>query len=111
MKAQHTPGPWNVCENAPSLIEADIGHEDGLPRIIAQAFDPIPHIGTATVNANARLIAASPQMLAELEKVEKLLLAISATDYPVSDELTSVQCAIVAARGSYVPVHHTGDAK
>lgn len=63
----HTPGPWRVCENAPSLIEADIGHADGLPRTIAQALDPIPHIGDATVNANARLIAAAPELLMALQ--------------------------------------------
>lgn len=108
MNGQHTQGPWNVCPNAPSLIEADIGHEDGLPRIIAQALDPIPHIGDATVNANARLIAASPRMLAELEKVEKLLQAISSTDYPVSEELAGVQCAIAAARGPHVLVQKKG---
>lgn len=50
------------------------------------------------------LIAASARMLAELEKVEKLLQAISATDYPVSEELAGVQRAIAAARGSHVPV-------
>lgn len=63
---KHTPGPWSVCQHSPSMIEANIGHDDGLPRIIAQALDPIPHIGDAMVNANARLIASAPELLEAL---------------------------------------------
>lgn len=69
-KAIHTPGPWQVCVDAPSLIEASIGHEDGLMRTIAQALDPIPHIGDKTVNANARLIAAAPELLKALQNLD-----------------------------------------
>lgn len=94
-KAIHTPGPWQVCVDAPSLIEASIGHEDGLMRTIAQALDPIPHIGDKTVNANARLIAAAPELLDVLQVIVRQC-GSRLTDVSGNDALLSCAEAVIA---------------
>ena len=93
----HTPGPWRVCKNAPSLIEADIGHADGLHRTIAQALDPIPHIGVAAVNANARLISAAPDLLKALKNARDLLRA---DGYAAGATMDEIDAAIAKATGA-----------
>ena len=61
MKTQHTPGPWTVDNQY-------IHGPDGI-RFLAVA-------GDGAGQANARLIASSPELLAELERTEASLTAI-----------------------------------
>lgn len=65
MSAQHTPGPWEACE------PGDYGDFDGESRVVCSA-DPDDMRRIAVVHwskhhpetdANARLIAASPELL------------------------------------------------
>ena len=65
----HTPGPWRTCPNTPSLVQA-VGRKGD--DIIAQAFDPVPYIGIPEMWANARLIAAAPDLLRVLEAIWRL---------------------------------------
>ncbi len=66
MKAQHTPGPWS-----------DTGHDGKLSIVVETPFGsvakalPVGDIGQE--RANARLIAAAPELLAGLEAVLKQL--------------------------------------
>lgn len=60
MNATHTPGPW--------IVRAGHFCSDGVP-----AYEVVMN-GTRTVNsADASLIAAAPDMLAELKSVEQLI--------------------------------------
>lgn len=79
MKTQHTPGPW--------ILKSDPSHYDTLSSIVGGEKNPkgkwfpshelnIEVGGFADVptqEANARLIAAAPEMLAELKHLADLL--------------------------------------
>ena len=84
MSAQHTPGPWRVAEPTGFIYAANpyIGHD----MLVAQvrgwghltgtggggcAFDEDKAI--AIQEANARLIAAAPDLLAALKEAENAL--------------------------------------
>lgn len=61
MTSQHTPGPWYVTPDACAVYE-----KDGL----GYRADTICHIvGHPFTRANARLVAAAPEMLAALESL------------------------------------------
>lgn len=68
MEAKHTPGPWEVT---PTLGETaiTIPHEKA-----GIAYDRVcsvsPHIRIGDFEANARLIAAAPEMLEILQKLD-----------------------------------------
>lgn len=63
MSTQHTPGPWELSEGDTSLwAKSPLGARVRISNIIKHA--PINGINHA---ANARLIAAAPDLLAALE--------------------------------------------
>ena len=67
--AMHTPGPWIVDEDDPHVILAPDGDDD--PWFVAEAaYDCGPDMSG---KANARLIAAAPDMLAALRGAEALI--------------------------------------
>ena len=60
--AQHTPGPWNVVDTSDDRKRLQI-HADAASLIIVASVHSVhDRIG----QANARLIAAAPEMLAEI---------------------------------------------
>lgn len=71
--AKHTPGPWHVVGNVP-CIASDIGGDN--PKVICRielkdsgfVFEPDYEVR----NANARLIAAAPDLLAVLKDLYAL---------------------------------------
>ena len=69
--ASHTPGPWVEIETESSVDYPDIagwqdiGPEDGKPVAIALGYDR--DWTDSEVDANARLIAAAPDLLRELQ--------------------------------------------
>jgi hypothetical protein len=66
MDAQHTPGPWSVRPTTkPVLIDCDLG---GTKFAVAGAYHF--HVSESTAEANARLIAAAPDLLAALKRGE-----------------------------------------
>lgn len=68
-EANHTPGPWNVIfHGKAAYVSIWIGKE-GLPAsaIGTAEFSVQPYIRPAEAEANARLIAAAPELLAALE--------------------------------------------
>ena len=85
MKTQHTPGPWyQGCEEEPK--SGDIYAEDG--SLIAEAF---VNGGQETLVANARLIAAAPDLL---EALKTLVITRSA-----AKALPDATAAIAKATG------------
>lgn len=99
MDKQHTPGPWRLEEVADDsgrivhLCPCDTQDQSILTVVKYGGVK----FAAVFLEADARLIAAAPDMLAELKKLEKLLQAISLGDYPVSDELESLQNVIAKA--------------
>jgi hypothetical protein len=87
--SKHSQGPWRVIKsNVWDEVVCDDGH---LPFWIGRKSDELL--------ANTYLFASAPDLLAALLNVEKLLIGVSCTDYPVSDELAEVQAAIAKATG------------
>jgi hypothetical protein len=60
-KAQHTPGPWKLISNG--LLVQDAGN-----RLHIGTFKEAEGLGHSAA-ANARLIAAAPELLAALEEI------------------------------------------
>ena len=75
--SKHTPGPWTVVKNEHSegwrlVTEIDLA---GAPRlgVIGHFQSQVCHdtfIGTAGAEANAKLAAAAPDLLAALEAID-----------------------------------------
>ena len=76
--SKHTPGPWSVGEVSHKKQRVDIdslhadqtlGHQTwrGLAR--AYGCEDMPAEGTAAMLANARLLAAAPELLEALQSV------------------------------------------
>ncbi|UXC20049.1 hypothetical protein [Comamonas squillarum] len=62
MEAKHTPGPWEAIGN---LVRSPMYQPDGLPKgmQIAECKDGYSQPFTEEAKANARLIAAAPELL------------------------------------------------
>jgi hypothetical protein len=81
-EAKHTPGPWSV-EDVTSGYDHDIclGYKvpnAGHPTLLATVFfdqDNDGPISASQANANARLIAAAPSLLAACKESIRLLTA------------------------------------
>ncbi len=91
MKTQHTPGPWKVSGKNPPMIYARAGLD-----IVAQC-DSAGEMTRDQEAANARLIAAAPDLLAAL-------LALLSDKYladPINaDRMAGAKAAIAKAAGS-----------
>lgn len=102
----HTPGPWHAkAPNAVNLnwwVERRAG---GRKSLICETTNCLGHGGTA--EANARLIAAAPDMLAALERCELALNAgRAAVDTALREEvLAKVRAVLGKARAS----QHAGE--
>ena len=82
-EAKHTPGPWVVCIQDGDDVAYTVFAETQLVnrRIEADAWDD--HLATAGLNhknveANARLIAAAPELLKALDNIGGLSRALRA---------------------------------
>jgi hypothetical protein len=104
MKAKHTKGPWAVENvNSDALHDVIMDYQipgAGFPCLVATVFaDDDPHrpgdISNAEAEANARLIAAAPDMLAALEDVATACEGTAIV--PVSTILPAVLAALKKA--------------
>jgi hypothetical protein len=68
MKTQHTPGPWVTM---PTNDGFAIKEKELLERGFSDRIAEINHYPKETAQANARLIAAAPELLEALEYVVK----------------------------------------
>ena len=74
--ATHTPGPWQIDDCTPgesTRMRFEVGTKDS---VIARTTD-----GWKEAHANARLIAAAPELLEQCKLFEKVLKAIGDMDY------------------------------
>lgn len=94
MEQQHTPGPWHyrIADNGTPIVETASGEQE-----VARGGYEGP---IAEGEANARLIAAAPDLLAALEDAYADLDRLNTATHPAS-LLTLTRCfnAIAKARG------------
>lgn len=77
-KASHTPGPWHTATAArlDNVGGRDVAVVDQANYIIAEAFEIVGHGEHRSAEANARLIAAAPDLLEAATKVNNILAAL-----------------------------------
>jgi hypothetical protein len=81
-ESKHTPGPWKVMENGNPLsagIVAIIQHSPERLLTVEEDHFGGPWCAPETWEANARLIAAAPELLAMLRKVADTLPSLEWT--------------------------------
>ena len=69
MNTKHTPGPW-VRESGILVLSAFEKTPNGSKRLTVCRTDN-PHMGEQEQGANARLIAAAPELLRVAEKIDE----------------------------------------
>jgi len=86
--SEHTPGPWRVEPGRETRVGADIVivSRNGLVAIACTI-----HEGAVNAEANARLIAAAPEMLAALEAAEALL---NEHEHCLREDCTNPGCVV-----------------
>ena len=98
--SKYTPGPWEVCPSNNEIINTDHGR---LPFAIRAGYTLI---GALYENeANARLIAAAPDLLLELDNCLDLLV----TCFPDSPDNSRIGVAVTKARAAIAKA--TGETK
>lgn len=90
---EHTKGPWVWYENPSGgcRVQTTVGIADVLSRA------GVPHPVQESCAANARLIAAAPELLEALERVEREARRLHVDDIL---DLTAARAAIAKARGT-----------
>lgn len=93
-----TPGPWRVSEKRGDLI--DIRHENNEPGAMSLNLAQVVarQSWLREAEANARLIAAAPELLEALQRCETVLSAIPLEVCDVED-LLYARAAIAKATG------------
>ena len=92
--SRHTPGPWEINERHGGVI-----YIEGVGNTVAICHDDGFDIDHAEAEANARLIAAAPQMLEALEAADALIhRLLMGADY-AQKEVEEIRAAIRAAKG------------
>lgn len=102
-EAKHTPGPW--IADGGYISSATAIKSNGAPVHVADPYVDESLLASSEVDANARLIAAAPQLLAACKMMDKWIER-DLSDDPELEELTlqtvygSVLEAIAKAEGS-----------
>lgn len=88
-EVKHTPGPWLIAENSPTFVYAldSVGHNEFDLNVQGRGQFRERHI------ANARLIAAAPDLLEALKGV------VAVADRK-TDEFDRARAAIAKAEGA-----------
>ena len=90
--ATHTPGPWNVrewtCHARTTVFVPDPSHFSNL-RVVAECVD----------EADARLVAAAPDLLAALREIEAVVLRRGYTQRGAAEMADLAAAAIAKAEG------------
>ena len=87
---KHTPGPWRVHPEDGAIHRWVIAHESGLS--VGECSPGSQSVSPEEADANARPIAAAPDLLAALIECRRMIL--SGTAHP--DEYVSVLDAAIA---------------
>lgn len=67
MQTKHTPGPWRINKRSALMVETETGRGIASTGVYSTNTDNGQHL--LDNEANARLIAAAPEMLAWLQKM------------------------------------------
>jgi hypothetical protein len=97
-EVSHTPGPWIVTE------DSYIRQAEGEKRLYIAALVDIPHRLEGKTEANARLIAAAPELLEALKVIANRL-----TKGPRHNGKSKVQQAITAVAEAAIAKATGGD--
>jgi hypothetical protein len=89
-----TPGPWRVTRRIPSPITSEWVIAGAKPGYLAEVHD----CGSGDVQADARLIAAAPELLGALRQIVEYWDSIVPTDC-VSEMHAKAHAAIAKATG------------
>lgn len=94
MGTKHTPGPWRYCKENGSPTTGQHMIAGGKPGYLAEVRD----CGSGDVEANARLIAAAPELLEALE----FLVGCVSHGYTNDDAkaISNARAAIAKATGA-----------
>ncbi len=102
--SDHTPGPWTVSRDSSTSVcvlarRADIDHMRVVRYGCPEALDPVAicHGATETRKANARLIAAAPELLAACKSIVALCSGYKELSKEL--DLPLVEAAIAKAEG------------
>lgn len=121
MSAKHTPGPWlidadDLLQDADSVFSIGVWSGEGDARTMvanitafglhSEHFDGVEYVTTApaeqsemdTATANARLIAAAPELLEALQGLDEAYCRAGAT--LTSNERTEDRKRLIAARAA-----------
>lgn len=99
--SKHTPGPWRLSDESPRIIKKDfrgIGRDSGC--LIASTMgrdDSGFYASNKEADANARLIAAAPDLL---EALECMIIGACAVAVPHNGERAVLQEAVNIARAA-----------
>lgn len=96
MNTKHTPGPWSLHKRGPAE-RYEVQH--GIPGNGSPIC--VTFCGSQQ-EANARLIAAAPELLDALKKTRAALLCADAAGIPVDEELAQLDAAIAKATGETI---------
>lgn len=92
MSNQHTPGPWRIGKCRFVVADSEIGtYADDMNH---EYYDGYLVAESIKSPANARLIAAAPDLLAACKAMQAALRATSKTDKDYSHELKLARAAI-----------------
>lgn len=101
--SKHTPGPWTIEEYGDGDLPALAIHKDSETRVCFMAT-PGSHGDPATIAADARLIAAAPDLLAALRACVNNLAPYGDEDAiesgSIGNCLRRARAAIAKARGT-----------
>lgn len=98
MKSTHTPGPWQVNRKYKMSVET-CADGQGI-NLIAECSDPDGFRTSGEDQANARLIAAAPELLAALEVITACVDRNGGSVRTITPEaIIQARAAIAKARG------------
>jgi len=99
-KSKHTPGPWRVSHDSPMIFGAERGPGmEPLGFVYGPtAFPERSEYGQRAM-ADARLIAAAPEMLAALQHIMRCIGTGTATIHWDSSTWHQIDAAIAKATG------------
>ena len=99
MSAQFTPGPWRTGPAHVVRQQSVDGHGRRVTRFVAEAVLSAPFV-EGERDANARLIAAAPELYEAPGELLGMLPRFSADLHPVfADAVRSARAALAKARG------------
>ncbi len=99
MSTKHTPGPWKTLkfEDNENYVVTNQSGRPGFHREIATVHFGFSEPAETEQHANAKLIAAAPELL---EKLDQLTLVVGLTAFKHEDQRAVLQQALDEARAA-----------